>query len=105
MMTLNRTGELMLVVGRRDWRLSGAFDVTLGVDDAEFAHLQANAFNNLVLLLITNGAVLRRLTAAKDIYWHFPFGQYHASVVGFGDALAWVRQCERAKRSDSGIGG
>lgn len=95
---LNRNGQLILVAGRSNWRAAGPEEVSLRIDDFELDHLQANAFNNLVLLLISDEAVVKRLMAAKELYWILPSGRYHAAVTGLGDALDWVRRCERGKR-------
>jgi len=95
---LNRSGQLILVAGRSDWRASGPEQVSLRIDDFELDHLQANAFNNLVLVLISDEAVVKRLMAAKELYWTLPSGKYRAMISGLGDALEWVRQCERGKR-------
>ncbi len=98
MLMLNRSGQLILVAGRSDWRASGPEEVSLRIDDFELDHLRANAFNNLVLLLISDEAVVKRLMAAKELYWTLPSGTYHATVSGLGDALGWVRRCEQDKR-------
>lgn len=103
MLMLNGNGQLILVAGRSDWRASGPEDVSLRIDSFELDHLQANAFNNLVLVLISDEAVVKRLMAAKVLYWTLPSGKYHATVSGLGDALEWVRRCEQGKRQ--GING
>jgi len=99
---LNRSGQLVLVAGRPDWRASGPVEVSLRIDGFELSHLQANAFNNVVLVLISYEAVVKRLMAAKELYWTLPTGKYHAAVSGLGDALSWVQQCQQAKRPSVG---
>jgi hypothetical protein len=103
MLMLNENGQLILVAGRADWHASGSQEIALRIDDFELEHLTASAFNNLVLLPIGDEAVLKRLKAAKDLYWSLPAGKYHATVAGLGDALEWVRTCERGKHL--GVGG
>ncbi|MGH7813904.1 MAG: hypothetical protein ACREQI_07885 [Candidatus Binataceae bacterium] len=98
MLMLNRDDQLILAAGRTDWQASGSEDISLRIDAFEIAHLQATAFDNLVLLPVRNGAVLKRLKTATDLYWLLPSGTYHATVSGLGDALEWVRRCERRKR-------
>lgn len=71
--------------------------MSLRIDGFELDHLRVNAFNNLVLVLISDEAVVKRLMAAKDLYWTLPSGTYHAAVSGLGDALEWVRRCEQDK--------
>jgi hypothetical protein len=99
---INGVGQLILVAGRADWRASGSEEVGLRIDGYELAHLQVSAFNNLILLPISDEAVLKRLRAARDLYWSLPSGNYHATVWGLGDALSWVQQCEQAKRLPAG---
>jgi hypothetical protein len=94
---LNQNAELILVAGRADWHGAGSHEIALRIDDFELDHLTASAFNNLVLLPISDEAVLKRLKAAKDLYWSLPSGKYHATVAGLGDALEWVRRCEQGK--------
>jgi hypothetical protein len=53
----------------------------------------AGEFNNLVLLAISDDAVLKRLKAAKDLYWYLRSGKYHAAVAGLGVALGWLHKC------------
>ncbi len=103
MLMLNQNGELLLVAGRADWHASGSQEITLRIDDLKIDHLTANAFNNLVLLQISDDAVLQRLRAAKDLYWRLSFGSYHAMVAGLGAALDWVHACEQGKRLGLGV--
>jgi hypothetical protein len=95
---LNRSGDLILVAGRADWSVSGSQEIGLRIDGFQLEHLAASAFNNLVLLEVSDQSVLQRLKVAKDLYWSLPSGKYHADVTGLGDALSWLRQCERAKQ-------
>jgi hypothetical protein len=97
MLMLNRNGDLILVAGRSDWHSSGSYEIGLRVDDFATDTLQANAFNNLMLVLIKDETILGRLKTAKDLYWSLPSGKYHAIVVGLGDALDWVHTCEQGK--------
>jgi hypothetical protein len=98
MLMLNQKGQLILVAGRAEWHASGPEEIGLRIDDYELEHLQASAFNNLVLLLISDTAVLKRLMAARDLYWTLPSGRYHATVSGLDNALEWIHQCEQGKR-------
>lgn len=104
MLMLNQNGQLILVAGHADWSASGPEKVSLRIDDFELDHLQANAFNNLVLLLISDKAVLKRLMAARDLYWTLPSGRYHAAVLGLGNEVEWVRQCDQRKQVTAGRG-
>lgn len=104
MLMLNQNGQLILVAGRANWSASGPENVSLRIDDFELDHLRANAFNNLVLLLISDTAVLKRLMAARDLYWTLPSGRYHAAVSGLGDEVEWVRQCDQRKQISAGRG-
>lgn len=104
MLMLNQNGELLLVAGKVDWRASGSQEIALRIDEWNIDHLTASAFNNLVLLPISDDAVLKRLRAAKDLYWHLPFGNYHATVAGLGAALDWVHTCEQGKRLGLSVG-
>ena len=97
MLMLSDAGQVVLAVSRSDWHVSGPQKVRLGIDRFESANLQANGFSNLVLLLIADNDMQQRLKTAKDLHWSLPFGKYHAAVSGIGDALTWVRQCERKK--------
>jgi hypothetical protein len=97
MLMLNQNGELLLVAGKAAWRAAGSQGIALRIDDVEFDHLTASAFNNLVLLPISDDAMLRRLQSAKDLYWYLPSGKYHAAVAGLGEALEWLHTCEHGK--------
>lgn len=94
---LNQNGQLVLVAGRADWHGSGSHDIALRIDEFEIDDLQVSAFNNLVLVPISDETVLKRLKVAKDLYWSLPSGRYHAAVAGLGDALEWVHRCEEGK--------
>ena len=82
---LNRKGQLILVVGRADWHASGTERIGLRIDNFTIDHLQATAFNNLLLVLIKDGAILNRLRVAKNLHWYLPSGTHHASVTGLGE--------------------
>ena len=102
LLMINEVGQLILVAGRADWHFSGPEDISLRIDDFDLTHLQASAFNNLVLLPISDEAVVGRLKTARDIYWSIPSAKYHAAVSGFGDALLWVQRCEQERRLPAG---
>lgn len=97
-LTLNQSGDLVLIAGRADWRASGPETVSLQIDNFKVNNLQASAFNNLILLLIKDESIVNRLKVAKSLDWYLPSGTYHAAVTGLGDALNWLRTCEEAKR-------
>ena len=102
MLMINRAGQLVLVAGRADWHASGPEEISLRIDDFGLSHLSATAFNNLVLLQITDEAILQRLRLAKDLYWSMPSGNYHAGVAGLGEALDWVHRCDERKHLSTG---
>lgn len=104
MLMLNQSGRLILVAGNAGWNASGAQEIALRIDGWNVDHLTASAFNNLVMLPITDEAVLKHLKAAKDLYWYLPFGDYHATVTGLGEAFDWVYVCEQRKRMGLSIG-
>jgi hypothetical protein len=97
MLMLNGNAQLILVAGRADWHASGSEEIALRIDDIRLEHLTAGAFNNLVLLPITDEAILKRLKTAKNLIWSLPSGKYHAVVAGLGEALEWLHACEQGK--------
>jgi hypothetical protein len=105
MLMLNQSWQLILVAGRADWSASGSLEITLRIDEFEMDHLHASALNNLVMLQISDDAVLKRLKTAKDIYWYLPSGKYHAEVSGMDDAIEWLHRCEGGKHPHARGGG
>jgi hypothetical protein len=101
MLMLGRNGELVLVAGKSDWRVSGPEKIGLRIDHGAMDHLTATAFRNLILVHVGNKAFLQELETAKVLYWYFPWGAYHAEVAGLGNAVKWLQGCQRAKQSQS----
>ena len=102
MLILNRNDQLILVAGRADWHGSESKEIRLRIDSFELEHLQVSAFNDLLLLPISDDAIIKRLKVAKDLYWTLPSGKYHAEITGLGDALEWVHRCEQRKYLGTG---
>lgn len=100
MLTLSRNGQLVLVAGKSSWQVAGPKKVELRIDHWQVDHLTATAFRNLILVRVGNRTLLQELEAAKDLYWDFPWGRYHAEVSGLGNAVKWLHNCERAKQSE-----
>jgi hypothetical protein len=99
LLMLNKSGELLLIAGRPEWRGRGeSQEIELQIDRFEIKHLVASSFDNLVLLVVKDESVLKRLKNAKDLYWRLPSGTYHAAVQGLATALSWLHTCERKKQ-------
>jgi hypothetical protein len=96
MLMLNKAGTPLLVVGRPDWaELLGDAEAGLAIDGAAPDAVKASLFNNLVMTLVTDDALLQRLRRANTLDWSLPFGHFHATVTGLGVAIDALAVCEK----------
>jgi len=96
MLMLNNVGSPLLVAGRPDWaELLGDAEAGLAIDGAPPEAVKASLFNNLVMTLVTDDALLQRLRRANTLDWSLPFGHFHAMVSGLGVALDALAVCEK----------
>ena len=96
MLMLNNDRLPILVAGRADWReLLGEADVSLSIDGGPPIGLKMQMFNNLVMKLVDDKALLGRLRRARTLDWAFPFGRFRANVSGIDVALDALASCAR----------
>ena len=93
---LNRDGEPILVAARPDWNLRGALAVGLAIDDDPVRKLEGQSVANLVLVRLSDTALVERLRRARTLAWSLPFGRFRTSVAEFGAALDAIRACQAA---------
>lgn len=102
LIAFNNNGRVLLLAGRPDWRIDNTQGMNIGlrIDDSKVNHLEGFAAGSIILVLVRKSLV-DRLKRARDIYWTFPFGAFHAAVSGFGSALDWLRKCNKEGQSTS----
>ncbi|HEX5183693.1 MAG TPA: hypothetical protein VFW19_11155 [Allosphingosinicella sp.] len=104
MLLLNRDRQPILAAGRADWHeLLGEADVTLSIDGDPPIRLKMEMFNNLVMKLVDDKALLDRLRRARTLDWTFPFGRYRADVAGIGTALDALAACARRHAAEAPV--
>lgn len=92
----------VLTVASPAWtNLSGVADVGLSIDGAPALDLEASLAFNLVMVVISDEALVARLRTAESIDWTLPFGEYRTDATGLGIALDAVARCEMDKAKDS----
>lgn len=91
---LNNDRKPLLVVGRGDWSgLQGEAEASLSIDGQAPVTVSAGMAHNLVLVLVTDEALLQSLRGARTLDWTFPFGRFRAGVAGLGVALDALLRC------------
>jgi hypothetical protein len=94
---INGAGVPVLMLGRPDWNNGGGeVRTNVSIDGASPVALQARPAGNLVLVLLSDRAVLGRLRVARILQWTFPFGRFRTNVTGLGAALDALRACHDA---------
>jgi hypothetical protein len=102
MLMLSESKELLLVAGNPEWQAtSNSLKVELGIDNLLINDLTGIPFNNLVFVVVKEDAVLKRLKVARNLYWSFPFGKFHATVDGIGPAITWLHKCKQSQDEHS----
>ena len=95
---LNDKDELLLIGGHPDWATwGGDVPLQLAIDGAAPVSFQASTVENLILVRVTDPAVIQRLRQAKALEWRIPTGRVHGDVAGLGAALDAVARCKAGK--------
>lgn len=95
---LNQRGDLVLMGGHGDWATwGGEVPLELSIDGSEPTRLKASTVNNLILVSVTDPALLQRLRAARTLDWSIPTGRVRGDVTGLGVALDALKQCSERK--------
>ena len=95
---LTREGRLVVIAGRPDWAKWGdKLEASLAIDDGPSFAVAAFGLQNLVLLPLTDDAVVKQVQGAKRLHWHLPWGNFTAEVEGLGAAEAALRACDARK--------
>ena len=96
---INDVGELLLIGGHPDWAtFGGDVPLKLSIDGGEPVALTASTIENLIMVRVTDPALLQRLRSAKTLDWTIPTGHVRGEVAGLGVALDAVARC-RAEAS------
>jgi hypothetical protein len=94
---LNDKNELLLIGGHPDWATwGGDVPLELSIDGAAPITFQAGTVENLILVRVTDPAVVQKLRDAKALDWTIPSGRVHGEVAGLGAALDAVVKCRAA---------
>jgi CHASE2 domain-containing sensor protein len=94
MLLRNRAGDMVLMAGHSTWRLTdGQATVTLSADGASPVELQGYIVDRIVLVLISDRALLQKVKDAKKLDWRFPWGDFSADVAGLGAAFDAIPIC------------
>ena len=96
MLMANKDGELVLVAGRRDWKLPPTDQAgTLQADDHPPRKIKGDGVANLILVLIKDKRLYGELRNARQITWSLPVGRFTANVTGLGVAFDASLACQR----------
>ena len=91
---LNNVRVPILMAARPDWSgLAGEAEIALSIDGAPPTRITASMAMNLVIVMLSDEALLGRLRAARTLDWALPFGDFRAHVEGLGVALDAVIAC------------
>jgi hypothetical protein len=105
MLLLNAEQVPVLIAGRPDWHdLGGSAEIVLSIDGEPPTRLNAHMVANLVLVLLSDAPLLRRLRSARTLDWTLPFGRFRANVSGLGTALDAISACAAASGTPSAQG-
>jgi hypothetical protein len=93
-LSLNNAGLPVLVLARPDWRdLRGDAVAQVSVDGDRAAEQPVSMVNNLVVTLVDDPALLKKLKTGRDLAWVLPVGRFRGSIDGFDGALQAVTAC------------
>jgi hypothetical protein len=102
MLLLNTEQVPVLIAGRPDWHdLGGSAEIVLSIDGEPPRRLGSYTVANLVLVLLSDAPLLRRLRSARTLDWTLPFGRFRANVSGLGTALDAIAACVAARGTPS----
>ncbi|MGH6955301.1 MAG: hypothetical protein ACREEW_01395 [Caulobacteraceae bacterium] len=94
MLLLNRDGQLVLMGGHPDWATWGkSVPLQLSIDGATPVRLTADTVRNLIMVLVKDPNLLRRLRGARSVDWITPTRRVRGDVTGLGVALDAVSAC------------
>lgn len=90
----NNKDKMVLIAGRPDWDLPlEPAKLTLAIDDKQAVEMLGHPIGPVVLVEIDDDAQARQLRSATTLKWHFPWGDYSASVAGLGAAYDKLIVC------------
>ena len=90
----NNENKLVLAPGHPDWEThEGPTALTLQVDDGQAVPLNGIALFRTVFIVIEDDAELQAIKGATTLKWHFPWGDYTATVTGLGASFDKLDQC------------
>ena len=102
---LNDRGELLLIGGHRDWATwGGDAPLKLSIDGGPPLAMKASTVTNLIMTLVTDPDLVRRLRAARTLDWTLPTGHVRGDVTGLGAAMDAMAACKSDMRSGSPAG-
>ena len=92
---LNDLGELLLIGGHGDWATwGGDASLELSIDGGPPLAVKASTITNLIMTLVTDPDVVRRLRAARTLDWTLPTGHVRGDVTGLGVAMDTIKACK-----------
>jgi hypothetical protein len=97
MVTFNHAGTLVLIAGRRDWKLPrGPRTISLSIDAHRWPHVQALSLQTMLMVLLTDPMMLAQLRTAQTVNWVLPTGQgVSVDVKGIGQVIDTLIRCRR----------
>jgi hypothetical protein len=94
MLAVNKDDKLVVSLGDPSWTASGGtVPVTLQIEGGKLLQLQGDQLPTLVMVLIDDDRVYRRLRTANRVGWTLPTGHYDAYITGLGAAFDATRAC------------
>jgi hypothetical protein len=97
--------DVILIVVRPDWNLKfGLVHAALSIDGGPQESVDFVPLMNMAFFTIKDSAILVRLSEAKTVHWHFPWGDFSSDVTGFGKAVEMARDCRTTPRQDPPAG-
>jgi hypothetical protein len=90
---INNVGDPIIILARPDWDLEGPLEVGLGIDREPARKIRGESVGTLVLVELSDRALVARLRRARTLTWALPFGRFRANIAGFGAGVDAVRAC------------
>lgn len=92
----NKDNRIVLTAARPDWRLNpdfGLAEVELVVDNAPALELEGYPLGPLLMTVVEDAELTRRLRSAQTVKWILPWGEFQATVTGLGPAFDRTTLC------------
>ncbi|MBV9932558.1 MAG: hypothetical protein JO013_16655 [Alphaproteobacteria bacterium] len=91
---LNNAREPTLFLSRPDWdRDEGRIGIGMAVDREPSRKLEGDAVADVVVVTLSDDALVKRLRRARLVLWSLPSGRFRTGIAKFGAALDAVKRC------------